>query len=187
MWQSFKVASGRPRDSWFWDFENSSFESCMRVLRFFIFSRKLRIWFCDFSNFIKIWKYGFEVSNFFAPAARKLFQFLKEIVDLPLKYTKIFACGAKICVRGFQIFRKFTNFETNVLRFFKNFQISSQGFKVLSLKFPNLRQWFWDFSPAAQFGQGGFNRGGGGFRFNSLVTWKNSSYAIGLVPLESQT
>ena len=77
-----------------------------------------------------------------APAARKLIHFLKEIVDLPLKYPKIFACGAKICIQGFEFFRKLQNFETNVLRFFKNFQISSQGFKVLSLKISNLRHGF---------------------------------------------
>ena len=121
----------------------------MRVLRFFIFSRKLIILFWDFSNFNEIWEYGFEISIFFRACGGQIDAFLKEIVDLPLKYPKIFACGAKICVQGFQILWNFPNFETNVLRFSKNFQISSQGFKVLSLKFPNLRQWFWDFSPAA--------------------------------------
>ena len=131
----------------------------MRVLRFFIFFRKLRIRFWDFSNFNEIWKYGFEISKKNRACGAQIDAFLKEIVDLPLKYPKIFACGAKICIQGFEFFRKLQNFETNVLRFFKNFQISSQGFKVLSLKFPNLGQWFWDFSPAAQFAQGVLTEG----------------------------
>ena len=104
------------------------FPKVENVFEIFQIQRNLKIWFRDF--------------HFFRACGAQIDVFLKKIVDLPLKYPKIFACGAKICVQGFEIFRKFQNFETNVLRFFKNFQISSQGFKVLSLKFPNLRQWF---------------------------------------------
>ena len=105
----FKVASG--------DLEIHGFE----ILKIRVSNLAWGFW--DFSYFPESWEYGFEIFQistkfenmvsrfpfFFAPAARKLMQFLKEIVDLPLKYPKIFACGAKICVQGFEIFRKFQN------------------------------------------------------------------------------
>ena len=105
----FKIASG--------DLEIHGFE----ILKIRVSNLAWGFW--DFSYFSESWEYGFEifristkfenmVSRFpkkIAPAARKLIQFLKEIVDLPLKYPKILACGAKMCVQAFEIFRKFQN------------------------------------------------------------------------------
>ena len=75
----------------------------------------------------------------------------------------------------------FIYFYTGGFEIFQKNQISDQGFKVFSLKFPNLRGGVLNFFACGAIWVGGFLRKGGGFITNRLVPLQNAPQARFLV------
>ena len=101
------------------------------VLRFFEFSRKL-IMFLRFFKFNEIWKYGFEIS-FFSRLRRANWCIFKENRWFAPKIPQNFRLRRENLRSGFEIFRKFQNFD-QCFEIFQKLPNLECGFEIFRLR-----------------------------------------------------